>query len=131
MDSAACDDFDLTIVVVSYNTRDYVLPCLEAVFQALPHPRFEVLVVDNASSDGSADAIIERFPQVRLIRSNHNLGFAAANNLAAEQARGRLLLLLNPDTLVRDDTISAIVRFADRTPRRASGGDERCLPTGR
>src|SRR4051812_9701898 len=88
----------LSVVVVSYNTRELTLRCLETLHAQTTAVPFEVLVVDNASSDGSADAIAERFPHATLIRSAENLGFARANNIAARQAKGHWLLLLNPDT---------------------------------
>jgi GT2 family glycosyltransferase len=114
---------DVSVVVVSFNTRDFVLPCLEALYRETRGVEFEVIVVDNASRDGSADAIESSFPQVRLLRSERNLGFAAANNLAAGEARGRYLLLLNPDTIVRAGTLAAVLRLAERQPEaRIYGG---------
>lgn len=108
---------DLTIVVVSFNTRELTLACLASVFEETRATPFELIVVDNASSDGSADAIDAAFgARLRLVRSAENLGFAAANNLAAQSARGRLLLLLNPDTVVLDGAIDRIVSFAARRP---------------
>jgi GT2 family glycosyltransferase len=80
---------------------------------ALP---YQLVVVDNASPDGSAAAIAEAFPEVRLIASPDNLGFGGGNNLAAREARGRYLLLLNPDTVVLDGAIDRLVAFAERTP---------------
>jgi len=103
---------DLTIIVVSYNTRALTLRCLRSVFERTRGPAFELLVVDNASTDGSADAIARDFPQVRLMRSETNLGFARANNLAARAARGAYLLLLNPDTWILDDAIGTLLAFA-------------------
>ncbi len=76
----------------------------------------EVIVVDNASSDGSAEAIAAEFPQVRLLAESTNHGFAKANNLAAVEAGGRYLLLLNPDTVVLDHAVDRLVQFAERTP---------------
>jgi GT2 family glycosyltransferase len=112
----SADSLDVTIVVVSYNTLDYVLPCIESVYRQTKSVSFEVIVVDNASADGSADAIARAFPQVLLIRSQENLGFARANNLAALQAKGRFLLLLNPDTVILDGAVQHIVHFAENHP---------------
>jgi len=103
---------DLSILVISYNTRELTLACLESVF-AQTRGAFEVIVLDNASTDGSADAAVARFPQVRLIRSSSNYGFARGNNVAAEHATGRYLLLLNPDTVVLDGAIDKLLAFAD------------------
>jgi GT2 family glycosyltransferase len=126
----ADSDLDLTIVVVSYNTRDYILPCLESVYGDTRGVRFEVIVVDNASADGSADAIAARFPEVRLIRSERNLGFAAGNNLAVEQARGRFILLLNPDTVVFGGTIEAATRFFEAHPEAGIVGGRTLFADG-
>lgn len=113
---------DLSILVISYNTRELTLACLESVF-AQTRAGLELIVLDNASTDGSADAIAERFPRVRLIRSPENLGFARANNVAAEQATGRYLLLLNPDTVVLDGAIDKLLAFAEaRAEAQIFGG---------
>jgi GT2 family glycosyltransferase len=105
----------LSIIVVSYNCREMTLEAIRSAFAHTSVP-FELICVDNASSDGSADAIAQQFPQVRLVRSPTNLGFAKANNVASEQARGRRLLLLNPDTVVLDGAIDKLWTFAERRP---------------
>ena len=92
----------------------------------MPH---EVIVLDNASPDGSAAAIAAAFPGLRLIASAENLGFATGNNVAAREARGRYILLLNPDTVVLDRAIDRLVAFADARPRPASGAGARSTPT--
>ena len=108
---------DLSIIVVSYNTRDMTLACLEAVAAETVSTSYELIVVDNDSSDGSAAAIaaLER-ADIELIAQDENLGFARANNLAAQRARGRYLLLLNPDTIVRARAIDRLVEFARNCP---------------
>jgi GT2 family glycosyltransferase len=110
----------VSILVISYNTRAMTLACLESVVAETTVP-CEIVVLDNASPDGSAAAVAaafppESFPAVRLIASDANHGFALGNNLAARQARGRYLLLLNPDTLVLENAIDRLVHFAERTP---------------
>lgn len=105
-----------SIIVVSFNTRSMTLDCLRSVYAETPSLPIELIVVDNASSDGSADAIAEEFPQATLIRSQQNLGFAGANNLAAGMARGEFVLLLNPDTLVVNRAVEAIIDFARARP---------------
>lgn len=105
---------DLSILIVSYNTRQLTLACLESCFATVHKASFEVIVVDNMSADGSAEAIGARFPQVRLIRAERNLGFAAANNRAAAGARGRYLLLLNSDAALLEGSMEALLGFADR-----------------
>lgn len=101
--------------MISYNTREETLAALRSVQSEtrLPH---EIIVVDNASTDGSAEAIAEAFPWLRLLAKSHNLGFAAANNVAAHEARGEYLLLLNPDTVTRHNAVDRLVAFADSTP---------------
>ena len=104
---------NLTIIVISFNTCDMTCDCLRSIYRETRNTNFEVIVVDNASSDGSADAIASEFPQASLIRSEDNLGFAKANNLAAEHGRGSRLLLLNPDTIVLDHAVDRLNEFAD------------------
>lgn len=104
----------LSIIIVSYNTREMTLECLRSVYAQTRETPFEVLVVDNASSDGSAAAIAAEFPPVRLWSLSENLGFAAGNNFAAQHATGEWLLLLNPDTVVLDGAIDRLVAFAER-----------------
>jgi GT2 family glycosyltransferase len=122
--SAEIDEvkIDVSILIVSYNTRDFTLPCLKSVYQQTRGITFEVIVVDNNSDDGSADAIERQFPQVKLIRSEKNLGFAAANNLAAKRAVGEFVLLLNPDTIVLDGAICKLLDFAVRHPQAGIWG---------
>lgn len=127
---------DLSIIIVNYNTRDLTLDCLRSVYEQTQGISFEVLLVDNASQDGSAAAIAAAFPEVRLFPSQENLGFGKANNLAAEQATGEWILLLNSDTVVLDRAIERLLSFA-RTRDRAGlyGGktefaDGRVNPTG-
>lgn len=109
----AAEPIDVSILIVSYNTRNLTLACIESVYGETREVSFEVIVLDNASSDGSAAAISEAFPEVTLLASETNLGFASGNNLAGQRARGRYLLLLNPDTVVLDGAIDRIVAFAD------------------
>lgn len=105
----------VSVLVVSFNTRQMTIDCIRSIFAETKSIDFEVIVWDNYSSDGSADAINEAFgDRVRLIRSPANLGFAAANNRAAALAKGKMLLLLNPDTLVLDAAIDKLVAFSNR-----------------
>lgn len=104
---------DVNVVIVSYNTREFTLHCLRSVYEQTRDVSFEVFVVDNASADGSAEAIAAEFPQVRLIANGANRGFAAANNQALRLARGDYFLLLNPDTLVLDNAIGKMVHYMD------------------
>ncbi|HEV7663070.1 MAG TPA: glycosyltransferase family 2 protein, partial [Chloroflexota bacterium] len=100
--------------IVSYNTRDLLR---EAIGSLANHPDVEVIVVDNASHDGCAEAVAEHFPSVRLIRSTVNVGFAAATNLAAACATGRALLLLNPDATLEAGALDLLLECLDKNPR--------------
>ena len=112
----------VSILVISYNTKAMTLECLASIAAETTVPH-EVIVVDNASPDGSAAAIAAAFPDIRLIAATENHGFAKGNNIAAEFARGDYLLLLNPDTVVLDRAIDKLVAFAERTPAaRVWGG---------
>ncbi|MFU0507215.1 glycosyltransferase family 2 protein [Pseudaminobacter sp. NGMCC 1.201702] len=110
-----CDPL-VSIIVVSYNTREMTLECLRSVFGQTSR-RFELIVVDNASSDGSAAAIAAEFPCIQLIAESQNHGFAKANNIAARHARGEYILLLNPDTVVLEGAIDRLLDFAHRVPQ--------------
>lgn len=144
---------DVSVIIVSYNTRELTLATLAtlhdqrnfgelAVSQALPgsnfpeteqilHRGIEVIVVDNASTDGSADAICAAFPAVTVARSNVNLGFAPAVNLAAERARGRYLLLLNPDIRPDGPFILELLEFAEKHPSHGIYGGRTMREDGR
>lgn len=123
MNTAVAPGPELSVIVVNWNTKDMTIECLESLYRETRDTSFEVLLIDNGSHDGSADAIAVRFPQVRLLRESVNHGFAKANNIAAEQARGRKLLLLNSDTVVLDGAVDKLVRFSARVPRaRIWGG---------
>jgi len=105
---------DLSVIIVSYNTRDLLRGCLASVILTLSSRlSHEVLVVDNASTDGSAAMVQDAFPQVRLLINKENRGFAAANNQALGQSRGRHAILLNPDTVVREGALDGMVKFLD------------------
>ena len=106
----------VSILVVSFNTREETLECIRSVFRETLEASFEVIVVDNASQDGSPEAIRDEFPDLRMLALDTNLGFGQANNLAARHASGELLLLLNPDTVVLERAIDVLVRFADERP---------------
>jgi GT2 family glycosyltransferase/polyhydroxyalkanoate synthesis regulator phasin len=96
-----------SVIVLSWNGVDYLADCLNAVL-AQDYPDFEVIVVDNGSTDGSADLVAESFPEIRLIRNERNLGFAAGNNVALWAAKGDMLVLLNQDTVVHEGWLAAL-----------------------
>jgi GT2 family glycosyltransferase len=106
----------VSILMVNWNTRDMTLACLETVFADTRDLSFEVILVDNGSVDGSADAIRAAYPTVKLLAEPINHGFAEANNIAAKQAEGDYLLLLNTDTLIQRGALKNIVAFANTNP---------------
>ena len=108
---------ELSIVIISYNTREMTLDCLRSVYSETSKINFEVIVLDNASTDGSPHAIEKEFgTKLRLINSSENLGFAAGNNKAIQSARGKKILLLNPDTVVLNSAIERLVEFSEDMP---------------
>jgi GT2 family glycosyltransferase len=109
----------VSIIIVNWNTREILRDCLRTVYEQTRNVAFEVIVVDNASADGSVDMIRTVFPQVLLLANGANRGFAAANNQGIERAKGRYLLLLNSDTLVLDGAIDKMVGFAETRPEAA------------
>jgi GT2 family glycosyltransferase len=103
----------LSIIIVNWNTREYLLPCLESIFEKEHGISQEVIVVDNGSQDGSREEVKKKFPSIHLIENKKNLGFAKAANQGLEKASGRYLLLLNPDTQVKHGAIERLVSFME------------------
>jgi GT2 family glycosyltransferase len=128
---------DVSVLVVSFNTRDRLRECLRTLHSQTGAVNFETVLVDNASRDGSADMVAKEFPRVKLIRSKANLGFANANNLALPEASGRYLVLLNPDAALPPDTLERSVRHMEAEPAVGMGGgrligaDGSLQPSGR
>ena len=128
-------EIDLSVLIVSWNVRDLLADCLESIaagpvtcvapdgtLHGKGDLRVEVIVVDSASGDGTPALVRERFPWVTLIACEQNVGFTRGNNLALARARGRYLLLLNPDTVVHDDALPALVRHLDAHPEVGIAG---------
>jgi len=126
---------DLTVIVVSWNVRDLLRRCLASLSAspsaASPRIEIEIIVVDNASADGSADMVRAEFPQVRLIANDENRGFTAANNQGLAASQGRHLLLLNPDTEIVGDALATMVGYMDAHPRIGALGPQLRYPDGR
>lgn len=120
----------LAIVIVNWNTQEYLRKCLVSLFLGRPECEFEIWLVDNASGDGSTAMVRQQFPQVHLIANGENVGFAQANNQAILQSTGRYVLLLNPDTDVRPGAIDALVEFMDRNPHAGAAGPRLLNPDG-
>ncbi len=107
---------DISVVIVNYNVRYFLEQCLISVFQSGKDLDMEVFVVDNNSVDGSVEMVQEKFPQLTLIANKGNEGFSKANNQAIKMATGRYILLLNPDTVLENDTLQRVVKFMDDHP---------------
>lgn len=120
----------LTVIIVSYNTRELTLTAIESLYKNTHETEFETIVFDNNSTDGSADAIEERFPDLDLVRSDENLGFARANNEAAKRAQTEWLLLLNPDTEVYPGAVDSLLAFAQAHPKAGIYGGQTVFPDG-
>ncbi|WP_302298470.1 glycosyltransferase family 2 protein [Butyricimonas virosa] len=104
---------DVSIIIVSYNTREFLRECLYSLFEKTKSLSFEVVVVDNESSDSSVQMIQELFPQVKILNSGGNVGFGRANNIGIKEARGRNIFLLNPDTILLNNAIKILSDFLD------------------
>ncbi len=107
---------DVTIIIVSYNVRQYLRQCLESIERCRHHHTLEVIVVDNASHDGTVAMLQPLFPWVEFIALSENIGFGRANNIGIERAGGRYTLILNPDTILSEDTIAAMIAYMDAHP---------------
>jgi GT2 family glycosyltransferase len=114
--------FDVSLVIVSFNTRNLLHECLESVYREEEGLRVEVFVVDNGSADGSPEMVERKFPGVQLIKSEENLGFGAANNRAIAAARGRYVVLLNSDAFLCPGSLRTAVEHMERSPGVALGG---------
>lgn len=128
----ARDGLDLSLIIVNYNVRDLLVACLESIQKAMRATplTFEIIIVDNASSDGSQDAVRHGFPSVRLIENSTNVGFAAANNCGLRNAGGRVLVLLNPDTTVPPGALESLTRYLDDHPDTGVVGPRLAYPDG-
>ncbi len=113
---------DLSIAIVNWNTCELLDQCLASAKDSLGGMDAEIIVVDNASGDGSAHMVASRHPDVKLVQNRVNVGFAAACNLAFKHSDGRYFLLLNTDTIVLDDAMPAMVRFMDEHPDAGAAG---------
>ncbi len=113
---------DLTIIIVTWNSRDCITGCLRSIEEKRPGCDYVVVVVDNNSGDGTPALIKEKFPWVTLVANNQNIGFAAANNQAMHLSQSRTTMLLNPDTVVVDGVFDALVRFLDSDERVWAAG---------
>lgn len=122
------DEIAVSVVIVNWNARDHLKRCLGSLAnQRVAH---EIIVFDNASTDGSLGMLKHEFPEAHVISSDKNFGFAGGNNRAAARARGRYLLFLNPDTRLCADTLATLVAYADANPDIAALGPRLINPDG-
>ncbi len=121
---------DLSIIIVNWNTVDYLKACLRSIEINAPACEYEVIMVDNASSDGSADMVRESFPGVKLIANETNEKYAVGNNIGIQESQGEHILLLNPDTKVKPGALDALLKFGREHPEAAAVGCRLILPDG-
>ena len=108
---------DLSVIIVNFNTKDLLKDCLSSIFRQTQGINFEVLVVDNGSTDDSIVMVKEKFPQASLIENKKNLGFAKANNQGIRKAKGKYIFLLNSDTVLKNNSLLKLIRFAEKHPQ--------------
>lgn len=123
-------ELDMSIVLVCWNNKGYLSACLQSLYAEPMHSRFDVVVVDNGSTDGSQLMLREQFPQVQLIQNAHNVGLGKASNQGIVATTGRYILLLNNDTLVNGASLDALVAFLDATPAAGAAGGRLLNPDG-
>ncbi|HPW67095.1 MAG TPA: glycosyltransferase family 2 protein, partial [Salinivirgaceae bacterium] len=116
------DNTILSVIIVNYNVRYFLEQCLHSVRKASQDINCEIFVVDNNSYDNSCEMVRNLFPEVILIENKENLGFSKANNLAIKKSKGKYVLLLNPDTIVQEDTFKKTVNFMESTPEAGGLG---------
>ena len=121
----------LSIVILNYNVKYFIDLCLQSVLAATKKIDAEIIVVDNASVDGSVPWIKSQFPQVKLIQNNQNVGFPKGNNIGVEQAKGEYLCVLNPDTVVAEDTFVKALDFMEQNGQLAIMGPKLIDGSGR
>jgi len=122
---------DLSIIIVSYNTKDFIKECLKSIRITSKGFIYEIIVVDNVSSDGTSQMVKEEFPDVITIKSRENLGFSKANNLGVQKSKGKYVLFLNPDTVVYKNTLFNMVKFMDEHTKAGAATCKLVMPGGR
>lgn len=107
-------NIDLSIIIVNWNTRQLLLNCLSSIYDTVRKAAFEIIVVDNGSTDGSVEAISKMFPLIKVIANPSNHGFARANNVAMKQMKGKYAVLLNSDTILKENALDDMLRFMEQ-----------------
>ncbi len=121
---------DLSIIIVNYNVKEFLQNLLTSLFKAVANLTSEIIIVDNGSDDGSVEMLRDKFPQITLIANKENLGFSKANNLGLKIAKGKFLLLLNPDTIVQEDTFEKLIKFFNQQQDAGMTGCKILNPDG-
>ena len=121
---------DLSIVLVCWNNKAYLDPCLKSLYDGNLKYSFDVFVVDNGSTDGSQQMLQEKYPEVRIIQNSGNVGLGKASNQGIEASNGRYILLLNNDTIVNGPSFDAMVKFLEENPRTGGVGGKLLNPDG-
>ena len=121
---------DLSIVIVSYNTKDFLKNCLESIKKTAKDFSYEIIVVDNASKDGSSEMVIKNFKDVMLISNKENFGFSKANNTGVKKTSGRYVLFLNPDTVIYGNVLKKMIDFMDNQKQAGAATCKLVLPNG-
>lgn len=121
---------DLSIIIVNYNTKELTLDCISSVFQSETDYKYEIILIDNASEDGTVHAVRQQFPEVIIIENDQNVGFSKANNQGIKRSAGRYVLLLNSDTVVEKETLQIMVQYMDDHPDVGTSGCKLVLPDG-
>lgn len=121
---------DLSIIIVNYNVKEFLKNLIDSIRKAMQNLSVEIIVVDNASTDGSVEEISVKYPDIKLIVNQRNVGFGSANNQAMEIAKGKYFLLINPDTIVREDTFTNLVKFCEENSNTGMVGCKVLNPDG-
>ena len=124
------EEIELSIIIVNYNTREFLNQCLTSLFESESDIASELIVVDNASVDGSGSMVRKEFPSVVLIENKKNLGFSKANNIGTKAGRGRYFLFLNPDTIVPRGSLERMLNFFKSHPDAGVVGPQLVFPDG-
>ena len=121
---------NLSKIIINYNVKEFLLNLLGSIDKAVKNISTEIIIVDNASDDGSVEILREKFPKIKLIANKENVGFGVANNQALESAKGKYFLLINPDAIVKEDTLIKMLEFFSKTPQAGIAGCKVLNPDG-
>ena len=121
---------DCSISIVNYNTRDLALACIASVIRHTQNVSYELILIDNASADGSVESVREKFPQVQIIANPENLHFTKASNQGMRASKGRYLFTMNPDSYIQEDIFGPMVRYMDENPKVGAAGPTYLNPDG-